>query len=147
MSDASYFIDTSALFKRYINETGTEKIDSLFNCTGLFIISSLTIIEFISNLRRLADVDRIIDNNTFNAIRNTFLNDIAAGLLKVEAVSSLNIVTAADLIGKSYVTTIDSIILAAAINLKENNENLSFVCSDLKLCSLAENMGMYVLKI
>ena len=147
MGAAGYFIDTSALFKRYINETGTEKIDSLFNCTGLFIISSLTIIEFISNLRRLADVDRIIDNNTFNAIRNVFLNDIAAGLLKVEAVSSLNIVTAADLIGKSYVTTIDSIILATAINLKENNENLSFVCSDLKLCNLAENMGMYVLKI
>ena len=89
----NYFIDTSALFKRYISEPGTEKIDTLFEGEGLLIISHLTMVEFISNLKRLLDVDKVLDNDLFNAIKSVFLNDIADGIIKVEAVTSLNIIT------------------------------------------------------
>jgi len=50
----NYLIDTSTLFKRYINEPGTKKLDELFSTAGTFFISALTIVELISNLKRRA---------------------------------------------------------------------------------------------
>lgn len=147
MNKANYFIDTSALFKRYVNEAGTDKIDSLFESAGVVIISNLTVIEFVSNLKRLVEIDRVIDIDAYNAIKSEFFNDIANGIIRVEPVSSLNIVTSVDLINKNYITPIDSLQLATALNLKEGYENISFVCSDKKLCSLADNEGIKVVWI
>lgn len=141
------FIDTSALFKRYINEVGTDMIDSLFENAGLVIISNLTVVEFVSNLKRLVDIDKVIDNDVYDSIKFEFFNDIANKRIRVEPVSSLNIVTSVDLINKKYITPIDSLQLATVLNLKENCENISFVCSDKKLCGLAENEGIRVVMI
>ncbi len=147
MDNGCYFIDTSALFKRYINESGTDKIDVLFDGAALIVISSLTIIEFLSNLKRLVDIEKIINMDIHDAIKREFFSDIASGAIKVEPVSSQHIITSADLINKKYITPIDSLQLAAIINLKENYENISFVCSDRKLCSLAGQRGIKVLMI
>lgn len=147
MKNSSIFIDTSALFKRYINEVGTDRMDSLFESTGLVIISNLTVVEFVSNLKRLVDIEKVIDIDVYDTIKYEFFNDIADGRIKVEPVSSLNIVTSVDLINKKYVTPIDSLQLATVLNLKENCENISFVCSDKKLCGLAENEGIEVVMI
>ena len=47
----NYFIDTSALFKRYFPEQGTEQIDDIFNeADSNFYISDITIIEIVLNL-------------------------------------------------------------------------------------------------
>ena len=147
MSRECNFFDTSALFKRYISEAGTDKIDMIFEKTGLFIISSLTVIELISNLRRLVDVDKVIDDDLFNVIKSEFFNDIADGTIKVEPISSLNIITSVELLNKTYISPIDSLQLATVINLKENYNNIFFICSDKKLCSIAEKEGIAVLRI
>lgn len=147
MINSTCFIDTSALFKRYINEAGTDQIDSLFESAGLIIISNLTIVEFVSNLKRLVERDEVIDSDVYDAIKSEFFNDIAVRRIKVESVSSLNIITSVDLINKNYVTPIDSIQLATVLNLKESCGNITFVCSDKKLCGLAENEGIKVVMI
>ena len=147
MNKDNYFIDTSALFKRYINEAGTDKIDSLFESAEVCIISNLTIIELVSNLKRLVEIDKIIDIDAYNAVKSELFNDIADGTIRVEPVSSLNIITAADLINKNYITPIDSLQLATVLNLKERYKNIFLVCSDKKLCSLAENEGIKVVLI
>jgi len=147
MNHSICFIDTSALFKRYISEAGTDIIDSIFESAGLIIISNLTIAEFVSNLKRLAEVEKVIDIDVYDAIKAEFFNDIAEARIRVEPVSSLNIITSVDLIDKKYITPIDSIQLATVLNLKENCTNISFVCSDRKLCSLAENAGIKVVMV
>ena len=147
MNDPSFFIDTSALFKRYINEAGTDRMDLLFESAGLIIISNLTIVEFVSNLKRLVDIDKLIDNDVYDAIKSEFFHDIADGRIRVEPASSLNIITSVDLLNKKYITPIDSLQLAAVQNLKESCEDISFVCSDKKLCSLAEQEGIKVVMV
>ena len=57
MTCKNYFIDTSALFKRYVEEKGSETVNNIFaQSTGKYI-SSICLVEVVSNLRRLVDVD------------------------------------------------------------------------------------------
>lgn len=147
MNSGCYFIDTSALFKRYVNEPGTDEMDKLFESAGLIVVSNLTVVEFISNLKRLADIEKIIDIPVYDAIKREFFNDIANGVIKVEPVSSQQVITSVDLIDGNYITPIDSLQLSAIINLKENYDNISFVCSDKKLCGIAAQKGIKVVMI
>ncbi|HHW48780.1 MAG TPA: type II toxin-antitoxin system VapC family toxin [Clostridiaceae bacterium] len=147
MSLSCCFIDTSALFKRYIDETGSDKMDSLFESDALLIISNLTVVEFVSNLKRLADIDRLISNEVYEIIKSAFFHDIAKGRVRVEPVSSTHIVASIDIINEKYVTPIDSIQLATLINLKKSFPDISFVCSDKKLCNLAESAGIKVIHV
>jgi len=48
-----YFLDTSALVKRYHQETGTKIIDKIFDSEEkVIIISNISISEFVSALNR-----------------------------------------------------------------------------------------------
>ena len=47
------FFDTSALIKRYLNEVGTEKVESLFESATLIIVSSTAQLECASAFQRL----------------------------------------------------------------------------------------------
>ncbi|MBI5408755.1 MAG: PIN domain-containing protein [Nitrospirae bacterium] len=54
-----FFIDTSALFKRYQPEKGTVLISKLLEESDQSaFISSITIIEIVSNLKRLFEIDQ-----------------------------------------------------------------------------------------
>lgn len=108
---------------------------------------STSVVEMISNLKRLVDVDKKIDNLVFDAIKAEFFRDIAEGTIKVEPVSSLNIITSVNLINEIYISPIDSLQLAMALNLKEHYRDLSLVCSDKKLSKLAEKEGITVVSI
>lgn len=132
-----YFVDTSALFKRYIKEKGTEEIDLLFDEDICIYISDLSIIEFISNLKRLIDLDNIIDSDLYNSIKKELFNDIKTGRIEVVNTSSHEIITAAELIDKKHISPIDSLQLAFSVNMKDEYSNLIFVSSDKKLCKLA----------
>ena len=48
-----FFIDSSALIKRYIEEIGSEKVDDLFNIASKIILSPITKIEIYSTVNRL----------------------------------------------------------------------------------------------
>lgn len=138
-----FFIDTSALFKRYQVEKGTgvvcailEKVDS-----DLFI-SSLTIIEVVSNLKRLFEVDRVTTQDQFATQRSFFYHDIDNLNITILDVTSDDIIRADELILKRYMKPIDSIQLAIALNLKINK--LAFVAADKKLCDVAREEGLRV---
>lgn len=147
MNPNKYFIDTSALFKRYINENGTERIDTLFEEDAGYMVSNIAVVEFVSNLKRLVDIDKIIDFDTYISIKKELFNDIGEGIIEVVNISSDEIIAAIELIDNKYITPIDSIQLAFVIKMKEMDENTVFVCSDKKLCSIAENYGIKVLEI
>lgn len=141
------YIDTSSLFKRYIEEKGTQALDDLFKSTDDIYVSSLTIVEVISNLKRLFEVDKLIDKKTFNALKGCFMNDIANNTIKLEPVFPKTIISAVELIEYKYLTPIDSIQLATALQIVARSSELVFVCSDFKLISAAKIKGLNVIEI
>jgi uncharacterized protein len=144
----NYFIDTSSLFKRYIPEQGTEQIDDIFKQDAAVIyISDLTIIEVISNLRRKNEITKELDNSVYKKIKSEFFNDIAQGKIKTSGVLSATIIEAVTLLDKNYLTPMDSIQLATALQLNVDKRNMVFICSDKKLGKLAEKHGLKFLQI
>src|SRR5690554_2465192 len=137
----NYYIDTSTLFKRYINEPGTKKLDELFATKGAFFISTLTIVELISNLKRLNQVDGIIDDNTFILLKREFFRDLDKGTIKIEAVTPLVTLTAVEFLKETYITPIDAMQLATMAILQERLGSLIFLSSDHKLIRLAVKKG------
>ena len=134
----NYFIDTSALFKRYIPEKGTDQLDEIFSLSKYLYISDLTIVEIVSNLKRKNEIVNEIDRDLYLKIKKEFFNDIAQGSIQTISVSSEIIIKALDLIDKKYITPMDSVQLATAIQLNSKLEDVVFVCSDKKLAKLAE---------
>ena len=143
----NYFIDTSALFKRYIPEQGTGQLDDIFKQGGMLYISDITIIEVISNLKRKNEITKELDNSVYKKIKSEFFNDIAQGKIKTSGVLSATIIEAVDLLDKNYLTPIDSIQLATALQLNVDKGNTIFVCSDKKLGRLADKYGLKFLLI
>ena len=139
---ASYYLDTSALFKRYVLEEGSDVVTALFDKGEPLFISAITLCEVISNLRRLVDVDGILKSEEFDLLRATFLGDVGDNLLEVIELNTAIILASLDLASKKYVTPIDAVQLATALFLPEETV---FVCSDQKLLRLALEYGLAVL--
>ena len=143
----NYFIDTSALFKRYIPEPGTDELDNILNQEGIFYISELSIIEVISNLKRKNEISGEINEELYEKIKSEFFNDIAEEKIRTARISSDTIIEAINIIDQNYVTPIDSLQLSAAVQIKSEWGNVVFICSDEKLGNLAEKHGLEVLII
>ncbi|RJQ29403.1 MAG: PIN domain-containing protein [Peptococcaceae bacterium] len=138
----SYYLDTSALFKRYVLEEGSDIVTSLFDKGESLFISAITLCEVTSNLRRLVDVDGILKGEEFDVLRATFLGDVGDSILEVIELTTAIILASLDLASKKYLTPIDAIQLATALSLAEKPV---FVCSDQKLLRLALENGLAVL--
>lgn len=137
-----YFLDTSALFKRYVQEEGSGIVDGLFIEDNLLFISSITLCEVISNLRRLVDVDGIITEKEFNLLRATFLGDVGDGLPELIELTTDILLESLEIISNKYITPLDAVQLASALSLPEKPV---FVCADRKLSRIAEEHGLAVL--
>lgn len=140
----SHFIDTSALFKRYQLEKGTALVSQILETSDQPVfISALSIVEIISNLRRLFEVDKITTEYQFLQQRTFFYQDINTLGITILDVSAEDIIKAEDLILKRYMKPIDSIQLAIALNLKR--DDITFVSSDRRLCKIADEEGLQTL--
>ena len=80
---SKYFLDTSAIVKRYHQEFGSDFIDRLFaESDAKFVISDISIIEFYSALSMKVRVGEI-DEENFMSLRKLFSQDIKEGLYEV----------------------------------------------------------------
>lgn len=136
------YLDTSALFKRYVNESGSKHVNLLFAQQTKLLTSALTICEVISNLRRLVDVDKVINESEFITLKKIFLADIGTGSLDIINFTPEVLFESLSLCSQRYVTPLDAIQLASALTLSEYP---IFVCCDQKLLTLAEGHGLIVL--
>ncbi len=108
-----FFIDTSALFKRYQPEKGTATVTRILeDHSQPLYISSITIVEMISNLKRLFEVDRITTENQFQQQRDFFYRDMVTLNMTILDVTAEDVIKAEDLILKRYMKPVDSIQLA-----------------------------------
>lgn len=139
-----FFVDTSALFKRYQFEKGSQKINQIIESHDKpLFISSITIIEVVSNLRRLYEIDHLTTEELFLAQRAFFFNDLRNLNITILDVTSEDILKAEMLIKKRYMKPIDSIQLAVALNIPV--QNLTFLSSDQGLCKIAKTEGLLIL--
>ena len=139
-----FFIDTSALFKRYQPEKGTTAVTRILeDRSQTLYISSITIVEMISNLKRLFEVDKITTEEEFQLQRDFFYKDIVTLNITILDITAEDVIMAEDLILKRYMKPVDSIQLAIALNMK--SDDIVFVSSDQRLCKIAAQKGLKTL--
>jgi len=124
------FADTSALAKRYIEESGSDVVDELLSRADILIVSSITRIELNSAFsRRLKD--RTLDEKSYKSALGEFNNDfefIEVIKFDLEAESS-----AIDNIRKHNMKTLDAIQLSSVKMSKAD----MFITADKKLYDIA----------
>lgn len=140
----SFFIDTSSIFKRYQPEKGSSVVSRILKDRSQPIyISSLTIVEVISNLKRLCEVDKTTTKEQFQQQREFFYKDIVDLNITILDMTADDVIKAEALIVKRYMKPVDSIQLAIALNI--DSADLTFVSSDQRLCKIAAAEGLKTL--
>lgn len=144
-----YFLDTSALVKRYRSEQGTEALDALFDeAESLFLISRLGIIETISALAlKVRTKELLLDD--YIVARKKFLGDVSHGNLKVVRLLIGHYRNAERLIHRHSVSrhfrTLDALQLSVALDLHQQGRVDSLVCADQALCEVAVLEGLVII--
>ena len=146
-----FYLDTSAIVKRYRTEKGTELIDRLFKeietSKHRLATSFLPVLEFVSALRRLVKAKEISQEIFIDSLAR-FVADLET-YFAISPVDDTTISKSIFLIIKHAIKTADSIHLASAIELREvlrkSEERLIFVGDDEELCTTALNEGTDVI--
>ncbi|MFH1562806.1 MAG: type II toxin-antitoxin system VapC family toxin [Nitrospirota bacterium] len=149
-----YFIDTSALVKRYKHkEKGSEVVNSLFTTSEAErIISCLSMVEILNIFYGLLRKNKIT-NEELQTLLSIFYNDINSGKIRIYGSteehayeSEIQIKRAQSLPERDRrerPDPIDILIITGALDFKDLN--LIFVSSDLDLNQLAEQENIQVL--
>lgn len=134
---AVFYLDTSALVKRYKTEEGSEIIDHLYENLPIgsnLATSFLTVLEFVSAIRRLMKANRI-SNREFRDIVSTFSQELEPFLIRT--IDDKTVADAITYVVKYALKSADSMHLATVVELKEImkeiGENVIFVCDDKEL--------------
>jgi predicted nucleic acid-binding protein len=146
---AAYYLDTSALVKRYHPEAGTPVIDQVFSEAGAeIIISRLVLVEIVSALA-LKVRSGAITASQFEQYRRQVHRDVRNKTMRVARMLVRHFQLADELLRRHATThrlrTLDALQLAVAIDLQSRGLRATFVCADDVLCTLAENEGLAVL--
>ena len=116
MPAAEPYIDTSALAKRYIDETGSEDFDAFLAQWPRVLISRLTVVEFrcvLQRRRRAGEIDRAYER----AAEDEFAKDIRSGYFEVEPLADRHAIIAHQFIDRlpgQALRTLDALHLAIA---------------------------------
>ncbi len=136
-----YFLDSSALVKRYHREAGSDAVMRLFDTTGnRFLVSRLALVEVRSTFARLVR-EAVISEPDFNRLVLRLNTDVGAGGIAVAAVSSGILHAASEILathGLSHpIRTLDAIHLATARALHRRRHLAGLVAADKRMLSSA----------
>ena len=145
---ARFFLDSSALVKRYHKERGSERLDELFSATdNRFFVARLALVELHSTFARLVR-ERVLTQDSLTQILIRLNADVASGLLSIVAVSGPRFDAASDILrthGLTYnIRTLDALHLATAQALDRRSRLTTFVVADKKLSASAVACGLNV---
>ena len=146
-----FYIDTSALLKRYHREEGSEFVNDLYDIkrkeNGKIYTSILTIAEYCSAIRRKQREGKFSEALA-NGILSAFFKESESMLFTIPAdrhVVSLSIRLISDYPLKAY----DAVQLASSLNAREyfsGTGDFFFVCDDERLCVVSEKEKLKVLR-
>lgn len=148
---ARYFLDSSALVKRYHLESGSDTVEKLFaGPDNRFFISRLALSELHSSFARLVR-EGTLNEADFAKLTARLEHDVAEKSLAVVAVSSRRLDQASSLLGTHGLThpmrTLDAIHLATAQALHRRSRIAALVAADKKLLIAASACGLTVLDV
>lgn len=143
-----YFLDTSALVKRYHREEGSDILDRLFEePDAKFIISDISIIEFYSAIALKVRTGEI-DEANFTSLRKLFSQDIKRGIFEIAEFTKREKSESVKILlkyGKEYsLKTLDAIQLSV-MKLMEVGTIKAIVCADEKFCRVIALEGFQVI--
>jgi predicted nucleic acid-binding protein len=132
-----FYLDTSALVKRYKTEEGSDIIDYLYDNLPKghrLATSFLTVLEFVSAIRRLLKGNRISKAN-FETIISTFSQELEPFLIR--SIEDNVVAEALNKVVSHALKSADSIHLSTVLELREimkdAGEKVVFVCDDDEL--------------
>lgn len=137
-----FYVDTSALIKRYITEANSDAFDALFMARAPLSISRLTLVEMRCSLarrRRNGTIDAVLEARVMEEVRT----DIQDGALAVypsqddQAVLALRLI---DAVAPLPLRTVAAIHLAAAQRLDAS----AFATADRQQATAAQALGLEV---
>lgn len=135
------FFDTSALVKRYCDETGTEVVDELIESEETTVVlTSLSVIESVSAFRRKYNTDDV-SREVVNELIASFFREALSEFLLLPMEESL-FEDSFELILEDDLRTLDSLQLSAALALTDEIEDLTFVCADGDLVTVGEKRAL-----
>jgi uncharacterized protein len=144
-----YFLDSSALGKRYHPEVGTAHVEALFQAQQpARFISRLSVVElqsvFAGKVRTRAIVEADLE-----LLRARFLQDISQRELRIIRMTDGHYREAERLIQQHGVRrslrTLDALQLSVALALHRRVALDAFVCADQGLCSVAQEEGLRII--
>jgi predicted nucleic acid-binding protein len=146
-----YFLDSSALVKLYHQESGTDRVEALFNdLENRLFVSRLALVEVVSSFARLVRED-VIGAADFAQLIARLEDDVASGVLTVAALSSPRLERAASILATHGLTrnvrTLDAIHLATAEALHGRSRFAALVAGDKKLLAIAAACGLAVVEV
>ena len=126
------FCDTSALIKKYIAETGSDKFEKILRKAETLLVSAITEIETISTFKRLL-MEKAIDEHEYNVVCGDFEMDYQYfTVISFDGEIAKNAIRAIE----SYqLKTLDSIQLGTAVYVKDEIDY--FVVCDARLIKAA----------
>ena len=146
---ADFFLDTSALVKRYHAEPGSPRVEAIFAAEGSnHAISGLSVVEFHSSFAKKVRMG-LLTAVQFRDLATRLRRDVAAKRLRVVRLKVSHYETAVELIRRVGLTrnlrALDALQLAVALSLNESCQSVEFVCADQALCGVASAEGLAVL--
>ena len=137
-----YFLDTSALVKRYHQEIGTKIIDEIFDSKEkVVIISNISISELVSALNRKKN-EKEITQDDLGLVLSKFYSDVMEEFT-VLGIGDSHIISSINLVLQHNLKALDSFQLAIALELEDLN--IIFVSADNKLCETAKKEGLKII--
>ena len=142
-----YFLDTSAIVKRYHWEDGSDIIDGLFaEADAELVISDISIIEFYSALSLKVRVGEI-DEENFVSLRKLFSQDIKKEIYEVAEFTNAEKLESTKLLlkyaKKHSLKTLDAMQLSVMKAISQT-ELKAVVCADEKFCKVIAIEGFPV---
>jgi uncharacterized protein len=140
---SEYFVDTSALAKRYIIETGASWVRNWVSLKAgnMIVISRLTTVEIVSILAR-KQREGILSTLDIARIRNNFFAHVRKQYVVVEMDTNI-LSTARKLLIKYPLRILDAIQLSSALQAaKTLNIRPTFATADTRLLAAASSEGL-----
>lgn len=140
------YLDTSALVKLYIEETGTERVLAAVDAAegAQVIITDISRVESRSAIRRRERASDVSGTEA-NQVLKQIERDVSSFFL-VQPTSSALLEEALRLIDRYPLRAYDAVQLAGCLIVRDSLSGpVTFVCADAQLCQAAEQEGLTTL--
>jgi predicted nucleic acid-binding protein len=134
------FFDSSAFAKRYIVESGSDKVEKICSESAALGVSSICLPEIVSALCRLRR-QAVITEDQYEIAKQALLRDLEDVL--VCNITPSVIKQSIHILETSEVRTLDALHLGCALEF----EAQAFVSSDIQQLSAAKRAGLKILKV